>query len=91
MLRLIERGLMFGVINADIERQYEFVQQIWMMSPSFGTLFDETDPLIGPGSMQTIGAEPVRRRVNIENFTKLAGGEYFFVPSLPAIQWLAAL
>lgn len=87
----VERGLMFGVINADIERQYEFVQQIWMMSPSFKTLFGETDPLIGPDTPLTIGAEPVRRRVTIQNYTKLAGGEYFFVPSLPAIKWLSGL
>ncbi len=87
----VERGLMFGVVNADIERQFEFVQQIWMMSPSFRTLFDETDPLVGPGSAFSLGAEPVRRRVEIENHTKLAGGEYFFLPSLPAIKWLSGL
>ncbi|MBX7541230.1 hypothetical protein [Qipengyuania sphaerica] len=86
-----ERGLIFLIVNADIERQFEFVQQVWMMSPSFGTLFDETDPLIGPGSRFTIGAEPVRRRADIANFTKLAGGEYFFLPSLPAIKWLSEL
>lgn len=87
----VERGLMFGVVNADIERQFEFVQQIWMMSPSFGTLFDETDPLIGPSTHQTVGAEPVRRRLAIANYTKFAGGEYFFLPSLPAIKWLSEL
>ena len=62
-----------------------------MMSPSFGTLFDETDPLLGPGSKQTLGAHPVRRRVTIENHTKLAGGDYFFLPSLPALNWLSEL
>jgi len=87
----VERGLMFCVVNADIERQFEFVQQIWMMSPSFSTLFDETDPLLGPGTSQTYGAQPVRRRVEIGNHVKLAGGDYFFLPSLPAIEWLSGL
>lgn len=86
-----ERGLVFLIVNADIERQYEFVQQIWMMSPSFGTLFDETDPLLGPGSCLTVGAVPVRRRLHMANHVKLAGGEYFFLPSLPAINWLSEL
>ncbi len=87
----VERGLIFAVINADIERQFEFVQQSWMMSPSFHTLFDETDPLLGPKSNFSIGAEPVRRRVTIHNHTKLAGGDYFFLPSLPALEWLSGL
>ncbi|MBX7458246.1 hypothetical protein K3152_08305 [Qipengyuania sp. 1NDH17] len=87
----VERGLMFGVINADIERQFEFVQQTWMMSPSFRTLFDETDPLLGPKSHFSMGAEPVRRRVTVHNHTRLAGGDYFFMPSLPAIEWLSRL
>ncbi|MGE5953226.1 MAG: hypothetical protein ACM308_06360 [Qipengyuania vulgaris] len=86
-----ERGLVFLIVNADIERQYEFVQQIWMMSPSFGTLFDETDPLLGPGSCLTVGAVPVRRRLHMANHVKLAGGEYFFLPILPAINWLSEL
>lgn len=87
----VERGLMFCVVNADIQRQFEFVQQIWMMSPSFGTLFDETDPLLGPTTVMTLPADPVRHRITIDNHVKLAGGEYFFLPSLPAIQWLSDL
>ena len=33
--------------------------------------------------------EPVRRRIHgIETFNVLRGGEYFFLPSLSALQWL---
>ena len=42
-----ERGLMFMIINANIERQFEFVQQTWINSPSFHGLYDERDPIFG--------------------------------------------
>src|ERR1700704_1021123 len=38
----------------------------------------------------TIPKERVRRRVHsIETFNVLRGGEYFFIPSLSALKWLA--
>jgi hypothetical protein len=36
--------------------------------------------------------EPARRRIHgIETFNVLRGGEYFFMPSLTALKWLADL
>ena len=43
-----ERGLLFMCLNTDIARQFEFVQQTWLLNRNFATLFDETDPLVGP-------------------------------------------
>ena len=44
------------------------------------------------GATFTIPREPVRRRVHgIETFNVLRGGEYFFMPSLSALKWLADL
>ena len=43
-----ERGLLFICLNTDIARQFEFVQQTWILNRNFATLFDETDPLVGP-------------------------------------------
>ncbi len=37
-------GTLFMCFNADIERQFEFVQQTWMGSPSFQGLDSEVDP-----------------------------------------------
>jgi hypothetical protein len=55
----------------------------------------ERDPNIGlqqDGATFTIPREPVRRRIHgIETFNVLRGGEYFFLPSLPALRWLADL
>ena len=40
--------MLFLCLNTDIARQFEFVQQTWMLNPNFATLFDETDPLVDP-------------------------------------------
>jgi Dyp-type peroxidase family len=86
-----ERGLLFICLNADIARQFEFVQQTWLLNRNFATLFDETDPLVGPKGSFTIPERPLRRIVEVETFVQLAGGEYFFLPSLPALKYLASL
>jgi hypothetical protein len=33
----------------------------------------------------------LRRIVDVETFIQCAGGEYFFLPSLPALKYLAQL
>jgi Dyp-type peroxidase family len=86
-----ERGLLFICLNADIARQFEFVQQTWILNKNFATLYDETDPLVGPKGGFTIGEQPLRRIVDVETFIQSAGGEYFFLPSLPALKYLASL
>ena len=86
-----ERGLLFICLNADIARQFEFVQQTWILNRNFATLYDETDPLVGPKGGFTIREQPLRRIVDVETFIQSAGGEYFFLPSLPALKYLASL
>jgi Dyp-type peroxidase family len=86
-----ERGLLFICLNTDIERQFEFVQQTWLFNSDFATLYEETDPLIGPDGSMTIREEPLRRRVPVDTFVTMRGGEYFFLPSLPALDYLATL
>jgi deferrochelatase/peroxidase EfeB len=86
-----ERGLLFMCLNTDIARQFEFVQQAWLLNTHFATLFGETDPLVGPKGNFTIREQPLRRIVAVETFVQLAGGEYFFLPSIPALKYLAAL
>lgn len=85
------RGLLFMCLNTDIARQFEFVQQTWLLNRDFATLFEETDPLVGPRGRMTIREEPLRRTVQVETYVELAGGDYFFLPSLPAIRYLASL
>ena len=87
----IDRGLLFICLNTDIVRQFEFVQQTWVLNKNFATLFDQTDPLVGPKGDFTIKEAPLRRIVEVETYIKMAGGEYFFLPSLPALRSLASL
>ena len=86
-----DRGLLFVCLNTDIPRQFEFVQQTWLFNTDFHGIFEEVDPLIGPDGFMTIQTKPLRRRVKVETFVQLAGGEYFFLPSLPALKYLALL
>jgi Dyp-type peroxidase family len=86
-----DRGLLFICLNTDIARQFEFIQQTWLFNSDFAVLFDEVDPLVGPNGRMTIREDPLRRTVHVESFVKMAGGDYFFLPSLPALDYLARL
>jgi len=85
------RGLLFMCLNTDIDRQFEFVQQTWLLNSSFATLFQEVDPLVGPAGLMTIRDAPLRRIAHVDTFVRMAGGDYFFLPSLPALRFLASL
>jgi Dyp-type peroxidase family len=86
-----DRGLLFMCLNTDIERQFEFVQQTWLLNSSFATLFQEVDPLVGPAGPMTLRDQPLRRTIHVESFVRMVGGDYFFLPSLPALGYLARL
>lgn len=86
-----DRGLLFICLNTDIARQFEFTQHTWLFNSDFSTLFEETDPLVGPDGMMTIPEEPLRRRIAVQTFIQLVGGDYFFLPSVPAVKYLALL
>ncbi|MEP7120299.1 MAG: peroxidase [Byssovorax sp.] len=97
-----ERGFQFIVINANINRQFEFVQQTWINSPKFGDLYSDTDPLVGvhphkvsagaaTGRDFSVQREPVRCRfVDLPHFVQVRGGGYFFLPGIRGLRYLAA-
>ena len=89
-----ERGLFFLCLNANIERQFEFVQQNWCNNTKFGGLYDEADPITGTqpegGGQFTVQGVPVRTRHHgVPNFVTVRGGAYFFLPGIPALRYLA--
>jgi len=91
-----ERGLHFICLNANIERQFEFIQHTWCNNPKFAGRYDEQDPLItyqpDGGGRLTIQQTPVRRRVvDIPSFVTTRGGAYFFLPGIRAVRQLGAL
>lgn len=85
------RGLLFMCLNTDIARQFEFVQQNWLFNPNFATLLGERDPLVGPKTPFTIPHEPLRRKVEVDTYVTLVGGDYFFLPSLDALDYFETL
>jgi Dyp-type peroxidase family len=90
-----ERGIYFACLNANLARQYEFVQHTWINNPMFTGRYGETDPLVGirstGGDTFTEQARPVRRRHRgLPQFVKVRGGAYFFLPGLSALQYLTS-
>jgi deferrochelatase/peroxidase EfeB len=95
-----ERGLRFICLNANISRQFEFLQNAWLINTKFSGLTGESDPLLG--NRQPIPGCPVtdnftgqkddglRCRVSgVPQFVTVRGGAYFFLPSLRALRYFA--
>ena len=94
-----ERGLHFVCLNANIARQFEFLQNAWLMSTTFADLTGEADPIVGshapaPGcpasgtfTMPRRGG-PAERVTGLPQFVTVRGGEYFFLPGVSALRYL---
>ncbi|MDP8994232.1 MAG: hypothetical protein M3N07_04485, partial [Pseudomonadota bacterium] len=84
-------GLLFMCINGDIERQFEFIQQTWLVSPAFHGLVGEQDPLTsnqeGTGYVVPSQDGPVRLEP-LPQFVKTLGGGYFFMPGRSLLAFL---
>jgi len=94
------RGLHFICLNANIVRQFEFVQNAWMMNTKFDGLSEESDPILGnraavggcPGagnfSMPREGAPPLVLG-KLPQFVTVRGGAYFFLPGIRALRYIS--
>ena len=97
-----DRGLLFMCYQANIEKQFEFIQRTWVDNPNFPESVltpteDKTgdDPLIGQNRnkkqrwAKTWGNRAAgREKFNFEAAVTLKGGEYFFAPSKPFLEGL---
>jgi Dyp-type peroxidase family len=88
----VDRGLINLFIQADIERQFEFVQKEWMKGGEFiGLDPDEQDPINGVGGEGSQMVVPGAKRpflFDLPTFVKVKGGEYLFIPGLKALEGL---
>ena len=88
----VDRGIINIFIQADIERQFEFVQHEWMMGGEFiGLDPNEQDPINGiggEGSQMLVPGAKQPFLFDLPTFVKVKGGEYLFVPGLRALQGL---
>ncbi|MEQ1528802.1 MAG: peroxidase, partial [Methylococcales bacterium] len=98
----VDRGLHFICLGANISRQFEFVQNAWLMSSKFAAVHQEQDALLGQRSPLLDGettsnfnrpdaAGPERQTCALPQFITVKGGGYFFMPGLRALSYLANL
>jgi Dyp-type peroxidase family len=93
-----ERGIIFIALNASLFRQFEFVQQQWIEYGNDLHQGNDKDLVIGnhegkdkfviPGTADP--QNPPFICAHLPNFVELRGGDYFFMPSLTALQMMAA-
>jgi len=99
---IAERGLQFICLVANIERQFEFIQNAWSMSSKFSGVQHERDPLLGHRKPLMGGeitdqfnrpdpAGPMRITCSLPQFITVRGGGYFFMPGLRTLKYLATL
>jgi deferrochelatase/peroxidase EfeB len=93
-------GLYFICLNANISRQFEFIQNAWLISARFDGMSGEADPLLGnrepmPAGHSTDGftlPQPngiSRTIAALPTFITVRGGAYFFLPGLRALRYFA--
>lgn len=93
-------GLYFICLNANIARQFEFLQNAWIVGTKFDALAGEGDPLLGHRQPGPDGTRtdvysipradgPDQRLTDVPSFVTLRGGGYFFLPGLRCLRYLA--
>ncbi len=96
------RGIHFICLNANISRQFEFLQNAWMAGTKFSGLTGESDPLTGtreaiPGCPITSNftlptGDGLPKRIDgLPRFVTVRGGAYFFLPGLRALKYIATV
>jgi hypothetical protein len=93
--------LHFISFSGTLRRQFELLQQSWIMHPTLAELYNDADPIVGnPAvgieSQETITfteqAQPLRKKVyGIPQFTFMKGGAYFFMPGIKGLQYLSKM
>jgi hypothetical protein len=89
-------------MNANISRQFEFLQNAWINSTKFSGLTGESDPLLGnrvvirgcsvTGDFTIQNSDGLRRRISgTPQFIKVRGGAYFFMPGIRALRYFGQL
>ena len=92
-----ERGIVFMALNANLSRQFEFVQQQWVEYGNDAHQGNDKDMLMGNHGGHgkyvvqgdTSATNPPFVCSHLPNFVELRGGDYFFLPSITALGMIA--
>jgi len=95
------RGLQFICLSASILRQFEFVQNAWIVGDAFAGTREQDDPLLGNRQPRLDGSPgntfrradargPAHRTLDVPRFAVVRGGAYFFMPGIAALRYIGA-
>ena len=86
--------MVFLTFQADLVRQFEFVQSQWLDDGNAFRQGDDKDVLVGDhdgtGKM-TVPGSPPHFVAPLQRTVVHRGGEYFFTPGLTGLRWLSQL
>lgn len=90
-----DRGVIFMCLQASIARQFEFVQSQWLNGGNVFGLGEDQDLLLGPQdgkppNKMTVPGDSPFLLGPLERVVTVKGGEYFFVPGINGLQFIAA-
>jgi Dyp-type peroxidase family len=88
----VERGIVFACYQADLERQFEFIQSQWLNDGNPFNLGADKDPLLGDNDgtgKHTIQGAPPSFVGAVPRLVTTVGGEYFFAPGINGLRYLA--
>jgi deferrochelatase/peroxidase EfeB len=97
-----DHGVIIIILNADLSRQFEFVQQQWVNFGNDFKLANDRDPLIGNHGVNENGRASGRMVIEgdattstppyfcsrMPTLVETRGGDYFFVPSLTCLRMI---
>ena len=97
-----DHGVIMMVLNADLSRQFEFVQQQWFNYGNDFKLGNDQDPLLGNHGFNANGRGNGRMIIEgdaktstppyfcgqIPSLVETRGGDYFFVPSMTCLRMI---
>lgn len=87
------RGVLFIALNSSISRQFEFIMREWFNDGNIFALGRDKDPLLGDNDgtgKMTIQGKPPYFLGALPRLVAVRGGEYFFIPGLNALRWIAS-
>jgi hypothetical protein len=98
-----DHGVIMMVLNADLSRQFEFVQQQWFNYGNDFKLANDQDPLLGNHGINENGRgtgcmviegdantnKPPYFCGRMPTLVETRGGDYFFIPSMTCLRMLA--